>query len=92
MKPADVDPARIALLQVSADGASAPAPTLFAGTKLSKRQDVVTAYQKALQIKGDVARGKAVFKKECAACHRLEGIGEAIGADLLAIRDRGWKR
>src|SRR5204863_7943923 len=37
----------------------------------------------------DVARGKAVFKKECSVCHQLEGVGNAIGADLSAIRDRG---
>lgn len=90
VKPADVDPARIALLQASADaGIRARASKLFAGTTLSKRQDVVTAYQKALQIKGDASRGKAVFKKDCSACHRLEGVGETIGADLLGIRDRG---
>ncbi len=62
---------------------------LFAATKLGKRQDVVAAYQKALQLKGDAAKGKAVFKNQCSTCHRLEGVGEAIGADLLAIRDRG---
>ena len=47
------------------------------------------AYQKALELKGDPARGKAIFKKECSACHRLEGVGNAVGADLNAIRDRG---
>jgi putative heme-binding domain-containing protein len=50
---------------------------------------VVDAYQKALELKGDPARGKAIFKKECSACHRLEGVGNAVGADLNAIRDRG---
>src|SRR5581483_2701380 len=90
IKPADVDPARIELLQVSADERLRErARKLFAATKLGKRQDVVAAYQKALQLKGDAAKGKAVFKNQCSTCHRLEGVGEAIGADLLAIRDRG---
>ena len=55
----------------------ARAAKLFAATKLARRQDVVAAYQKALQLKGDRARGKAVFKKECSACHQLEGVGHA---------------
>lgn len=90
IKPSDIDPARISLLQASADEkVRTRAAKLFAGTKLSKRQDVVAAYQKALQLKGDSMKGKAIFKKECAACHRLEGVGEAVGADLAAIRDHG---
>ncbi|MBI1913960.1 MAG: c-type cytochrome [Planctomycetes bacterium] len=90
VKPGDVDPARVALLQASADGRiRARAAKLFAGARLSKRQDVVAAYQKALTLKGDPMKGKALFKKECSACHRLEGVGESVGADLFAIRDRG---
>jgi putative heme-binding domain-containing protein len=90
IKPGDLDPARIALLQASADQrVRARAAQLFAGNKLSKRQDVVASYQKALQLKGDPARGKEIFKKECSACHRLEGVGEQIGEDLAAVRDRG---
>jgi putative heme-binding domain-containing protein len=90
IKPAEVDPARIDLLQASADERLRDrAKKLFAGAKLGKRQDVVAAYQKALELKGDAAKGKAVFKNHCSSCHRLEGVGEAVGADLLAIRDRG---
>ena len=31
--------------------------------------------RKRSELKGDPARGKAVFKKECSACHQLEGVG-----------------
>lgn len=90
IKTGDVDPARVALLQASTDERiRTRAAKLFAGTKLNKRQDVVNAYQGALQMKGDVVKGKAIFKKDCSACHRLEGVGDAAGADLSAIRDRG---
>ncbi len=50
---------------------------------------MVAAYQKALDLAGDATRGKAIFKKECSACHRLEGVGEQIGAELGAIKERG---
>jgi putative membrane-bound dehydrogenase-like protein len=86
----DVDPARIDVLQANAGPQlRARVAKLFGVTKLARRQEVVVAYQKALQLNGDGARGKAVFKKECSACHQLEGIGTQVGADLTAIRDQG---
>jgi putative heme-binding domain-containing protein len=86
----DVDPARINLLQAHPDAKlRARAARLFAGAKLARRQEVVAAYQKALQLKGDKQAGKAVFKKNCAVCHQLEGVGTSVGADLAAIRNRG---
>jgi putative membrane-bound dehydrogenase-like protein len=90
VKTGEVDPARIALMRASADAKlRARADKLFAKSKLSKRADVVAAYQKALLLKGNATSGKAIFKKECAACHRLEGVGEQIGAELGAIREKG---
>jgi putative membrane-bound dehydrogenase-like protein len=86
----DVEPARIALLQSYPDEkVRQRASSIFAGSKLSKRAEVVAAYQKALLLKGEPTRGKAIFHKECSACHRLEGVGEEVGADLSAVRDRG---
>jgi putative membrane-bound dehydrogenase-like protein len=87
---ADLDPARIALLQKHSDAAIRErAAKLFSGAALARRQEVVDAYQPALELKGDVDRGRMHFRKACAACHKLENIGESIGADLNAIRDRG---
>ncbi|TXT30985.1 MAG: cytochrome c, partial [Planctomycetota bacterium] len=86
---ADLDPARIALLKQHRDAAIRDRATkLFAGTTLARRQEVVDAYQKSLELKGDVDRGRTHFRKNCAACHKLENFGESIGADLNAIRDR----
>lgn len=87
---ADLDPARIALLKKHNDaGIRARAEKLFAGATLARRQDVVDAYQKSLDLQGDIDRGRVHFRKTCAACHKLEGVGESLGADLNAIRDRG---
>jgi putative membrane-bound dehydrogenase-like protein len=90
IKSGEIDPARIKLLQVSADAKiRARSEKLFASLQLSRRKDVVDAYQKSLTLKGDAKNGKEIFKKNCAACHRLEGVGEQIGAELKAIQDRG---
>lgn len=90
LSTADLDPARIALLQTSGDEATRTrATTLFAAAQLSQRQSVVDEYQPVLAMTGEAVRGKEVFKKNCAVCHKLEDVGESIGADLKAIRDRG---
>jgi putative membrane-bound dehydrogenase-like protein len=89
IKRGDVDPARIQALQAQVAGPlRARAASLFAATGLARRQDVVRAYQPALQLKGDRHRGKAVFARVCSACHRLEGVGSQVGADLSAIGDQ----
>jgi putative heme-binding domain-containing protein len=86
---ADIDPARLDLLRNYPDQAvKARAAKLFT-TTLPQRQTVVAAYQDALKRKGDRDRGKALFKTNCATCHRLESVGQEVGADLSAIRDRG---
>ena len=90
LSPSELDPARIALLQSSGDELQRErAKALFAGSQLSRRQEVVDDYRGVLEIAGDAERGRAVFKKTCSVCHKLEGVGESIGADLKAIRDRG---
>lgn len=86
---ADVDPVRVALLQKSpVRNVSARALKLFA-VPAGDRQKVYEQYRPALEMKGDVVKGKALFKTNCAACHKLEGVGEELGADLKAVRDRG---
>ncbi len=40
-------------------------------------------------MKSDAARGKLVFRKTCATCHRLENEGFEVGPDLLsALRNK----
>jgi len=86
---ADIDPARIALLKKSPNRAlRLRVEELFAGKSVA-RQEIIEQYQKALALKGDAAKGKLVFKNSCANCHKLDNVGEEIGADLKAIRDRG---
>ncbi|MBM3982459.1 MAG: c-type cytochrome [Planctomycetes bacterium] len=50
----------------------------------SDRAKVVKEYAAALDLKGDATKGKAVFAKTCAACHKLDGAGFDVGANLLA--------
>ena len=40
-------------------------------------------------MKGDAERGKQVFAKTCAACHKVQGVGHDIGPNLAAMKARG---
>jgi putative heme-binding domain-containing protein len=52
-------------------------------------EDRLTAFRKT---KINVARGKAVFTKNCATCHKLGGEGNKIGPELDGVGIRGPER
>lgn len=86
----DLDPARVELLKKHPNKVLANRiRKLFVNTTLPRRKEIVQQYQSTLKLDSDPLKGKQVFKKVCSACHRLEGVGTAVGADLKAIRDRG---
>ncbi len=87
---ADLDPARLRTLESHPNRAIRDrAAPLLAKIKLGRRQDVVDAYRGALTAGGDISRGRQVFSKVCAACHRLEGVGHEIAPNLASFRNRG---
>jgi putative membrane-bound dehydrogenase-like protein len=88
--PAQLDPARIQfLLKHSNADIAARAKDLLGSAKLARRDDVVKSYDGSLKMKGDLARGREIFRKECSICHRLENTGFDLGLPLGAIKDRG---
>jgi putative heme-binding domain-containing protein len=58
---------------------------VFNGGASPDRRQVLRAYAGVVSMKGDAARGKAVFARRCAVCHRLEGVGHEVGPDLAAL-------
>ncbi len=67
---------------------AARADKLFAANVSADRAAVVAAYQAALEKKGDVLRGRAVFEKNCVTCHRVAGIGTNVGPDVADTYNR----
>ncbi|MEX0676803.1 MAG: PVC-type heme-binding CxxCH protein [Pirellulales bacterium] len=87
---ADLDPARLSSLEKHPDADIRDrAGPILAKIKLGGRQDVIEAYRDALTRPGDISRGRAVFQKVCASCHRLEGVGHEIAPHLASMRNRG---
>ena len=89
---ADVEPARLELLRHYPDEAVRGRAARVLTLGMARREDVVAEYRKALGLKGDRDRGKAVFKAHCGSCHLVEGVGQHVGADLRAVRTAGSTR
>lgn len=64
------------------------ATRLFGSDVESPRNEVIAAYQPALTLPADIARGETVFKKECANCHKLGQAGIEVGPNLSTVRHR----
>lgn len=62
---------------------------LAAANRPADRVEVLTAYRPALETAGDAMRGKEIFKKNCSACHKLQGQGHELGPNLAAMKNRG---
>jgi putative membrane-bound dehydrogenase-like protein len=52
------------------------------------RVEVLARYQSIAGMKGDAAKGAAVFAVNCASCHAFGGQGHAVGPDLGGFRDK----
>jgi len=54
-----------------------------------ERKQIVAEYQVALQLAGDVRRGREAFKKgTCNACHKIGTLGVAVGPDIADTRTK----
>lgn len=85
IRPADLDPARREQLKRYSDAAlRARAVKVLEAAGSADRKKIVDDYRQALGMASNVGRGKAVFKRVCASCHRLEDVGNEVGPDLLS--------
>ncbi len=54
----------------------------------SDRQAIVKDYAVVNEQPGNPARGVALYRQNCAACHRLKGEGNNVGPDLETVADK----
>lgn len=52
------------------------------------RMKVFEEFKAGLALKGNAGRGREMFGKLCASCHRLDREGAAVGPDLLGARNQ----
>ena len=64
------------------------ATDLLGGATRPDRAAVMKEFNASLSKKGDREKGRAVFTKVCAVCHRLDGVGKVVGPNLAGLNNR----
>lgn len=86
---ADIGPVRRAMLLEHRDTSTRARAQRILGATTAARDSVIARYRPAVQTSGEPTRGKEVYKKICANCHRVDHQGFKVGPDLSAdsVRD-----
>ncbi|MCH7686002.1 MAG: c-type cytochrome [Planctomycetes bacterium] len=61
---------------------------LFGNEVSSDRAKVVAAYQKTLDLEGDIQRGGKLFEKNCSICHKVGDKGHQVGPDFASVLNK----
>jgi len=83
-----LDPAARSRLYDYPDAAISKKAHALLESTTSDRAKVVAAYHDALNLRGDVVRGKKVFDDTCAHCHMPRRSAGRIGPDLSGINNK----
>ena len=84
--PSDLEPVQQSRLKNHPDKNIARlARSLFATDNASAPKERIEQYRQALQLRGDSKRGRAVYVKTCASCHRRGDQGHHLGPDLATV-------
>ena len=76
---------RARLLKHDSKRVSQLAAKVFSASPSAGRGKVVDAYRPALMLKGEPAKGREVYLRICAACHKRGDDGKDIGPDMISI-------
>lgn len=89
VKPSDIDAARAKRLIASKDAKLANrASKLLKDSLPADRKEILAKYRPGLELASDPLRGKEAFKKACAACHVVGGVGTQVGPDISDTRTK----
>jgi putative heme-binding domain-containing protein len=85
----ELSPAQVKRLTGHRDaGVQKQAQELLAAAIPQDRRQVLKDYQNVLSLKADPTRGRAVFVKNCAACHRIGNDGVNVAPDIADSRTK----
>ncbi|MGN6387509.1 MAG: PVC-type heme-binding CxxCH protein [Verrucomicrobiota bacterium] len=79
---------RRTLLRESTPDIEKRAARFITDEEYGNRKGVAEDLLKRMPAKGNADRGKAVFERTCAMCHRLGGLGNSVGPDLASVAHR----
>ena len=88
ISPVEIDPVhQQRLVRHSEAEIRAQAEKLFAARN-PDRQKLIEDYAEVPRLHGDAGRGAALYRQNCAACHRLKEEGNNVGPDLGTVADK----
>jgi putative membrane-bound dehydrogenase-like protein len=61
---------------------------LFDADLPGDRAKIVADYQTVLAKSGKAERGRAIYERRCATCHRFGNNGHAVGPDLVSVQNK----
>src|SRR5690606_11945688 len=76
------------LLRHAAPDIRARAAKFVSDEEYSNRKAIVDEWLARLPENGDPARGRPLFERICAQCHRAGDLGHAVGPDLTGVAHR----
>lgn len=83
----EIDPARRqVLLQHGDETLRARSVEVLGSDSSAEREEALRAYRPAIEVTGDPARGRQLFEKQCATCHRVGDVGVDVGPDISDSR------
>jgi putative heme-binding domain-containing protein len=89
IKPSELDAGHVSRLSQHREPAiKARAAKLFAAATPAERTKALAEYQPVLGMPADAKRGQAVFEKNCAACHKVGGVGVNVAPDISDSRTK----
>lgn len=89
IRPGEIEPPLARRLTEHRDPAiRQQAAQLFASLTPADRAQALAEYQEVLRLEGDALRGRAVFEKHCAACHRIGTLGVNVAPDISDSRTK----
>jgi putative heme-binding domain-containing protein len=88
IEPANIDMAARARLMEQPDQTIAKRAKAIFQNQSSDRAKVVTSYQDALKLKGDIVHGKKLFEDNCGKCHLPRKQAARVGPDLSGINNK----
>ncbi|MCE9608273.1 MAG: c-type cytochrome [Planctomycetia bacterium] len=89
IKPKDLDQARASRLLKSTDPKiKARAEKLLASSMPADRMKALEDYRQVLALQADARRGKEIFRKTCATCHKIGDVGVDVGPSIADLRTK----
>jgi putative heme-binding domain-containing protein len=88
VKPGEIAPDKRQALLAHPNQDLQKRATACLGVTSADRQDVIDQYEPALEGETDAERGRTVFMKTCANCHKVGDAGYAVGPELASVANK----